>query len=1332
MMTRHHYKASTVFLCLVLACSKPLPSAERAPLAPAQTNSVRRTFEPVTLRGYGTVSGVWRQEKDGTVLEITCEDADKAKLTQAKYLSDLQALPGVTVSEGKDFTRFAVEGQGSIAAWCQGSKVVILAAKSASNLALLVKEVKPEGVTTAQVKVPMWLDRWDKYNFRHYYRAWDVPEKETDATYDFIHEFDYAKQQDNAGFVFPVTPLVTDSADGMINTGFDAWAKEEATKRDLPIDMHLAAGAGSEPTWFLNRFREQTQLKMPGFTGNYHALMSPSLGGQGVLSWSATTAEDDRLSLLQKMVRQSMECSNVTSFLEPHGELYHGAQDIFLDYGPVVDANYRTYLREKYDAVEKVATRWGVTLKSWNDVHFPEIASFAGWGPRARDVAPEGATWRVGYEQLADKAADSNGSDNPQASPKSLPAPPEWFAADFNDAQWPEIPGAGHDHQLFLPRRPAVFRRAFDVPAAWKNQNPKVWLYVWDLNLATNADVILALNGKEVGRSKVAFSTPHWTAVDVTQELKAGKNTLAVRVPQGYLAYKTYLSPVEPRQYPNLGKERNAQWVDCSNFLAWARIKTVRRGMEMIRQVAPNPGITLMAPDAFADGIKTAAIDYGGEFRNTGYMGGFYADYLTSLMRGADLPFSVEPGGPAANLADFKNQLGLYQTEGIQAIDYFIHIGSILWRPEIKAEYEAQRKQIALMGQSHFAKAEVACFYSDQIARLTGYPWGTTDRNQNVGSGYWNWNPGSVLRGAFPYDGLSQSSFASGDADAYRVIIDSNTSVMDEGLVADIETWVRKGGTFITLAQTGRHTPEQPDAWPIARLTGYTVTGIDGIKPDGTVEQAGTLRPASGQKVFDTRWNNVRANGLHLKRAATDVQDLLLWNDGTVAAGVRPLGKGFVVQLGAKFTGNKIFDRVEPGSNRAEVKQLRSLLSALLEWRDIKREAGHLSPENDTVWLRPALTNNGLYNTWTVRNWSRNESQTVSLVLDKGDTSTFALDMRTGKKLSVQAASDGARIESIALGPLDTRVFLTPRGQITDAPQNWFDLQRKWWRGTKKPPTTPLPAPLQRWAKELTPDWKFQPLDAAQNAAPMLAAQFDDSNWTARPLGIWNVKEVGKGRGIFRKTFTVPSEWKEGLVSLWMTSWNLPPFVEKGRVWLDGKEVKPFNNGAYIAIGLPTLTADSKHTLAVEVESRGVLAGLRGQCWLSFEPTPAEKQDLSGQWQPSVDGLRFGDAIALPGKFNASFLKRNIVIDAKHRGQNVVLTLDGDRTLICVLINGKLVRRHHHMIGERGSLNLTPFIRFGQENEIELVRWGLPPISNAALPAVRDVFLAFYDPAVYP
>ena len=48
------------------------------------------------------------------------------------------------------------------------------------------------------------------------------------------------------------------------------------------------------------------------------------------------------------------------------------------------------------------------------------------------------------------------------------------------------------------------------------------------------------------------------------------------------------------------------------------------------------------------------------------------------------LASDCEPGSGAVDLDDFKRFMGRWSTEGTQGIDYFQHIGDILWKPAVK------------------------------------------------------------------------------------------------------------------------------------------------------------------------------------------------------------------------------------------------------------------------------------------------------------------------------------------------------------------------------------------------------------------------------------------------------------------------------------------------------------------------------------------------------------------------------------------------------------------------------------------------------------------------
>ena len=180
-------------------------------------------FPSSALRGFGTVSGSTTNStidgQPGSVLTITCEDADHAKLLLAKFLSDEQVLPGVDKQSlkigqwgfssvkfgGTPVKVFQVEDQGWLSALRIGAKVIIAASPTPDTLvkqldgALTGPHDPP--VSEAEVKVPMWLDRWDQHGFRFYYSPWATPPNVDRDAYDFRGDSTFAKDH-NVGMVF--------------------------------------------------------------------------------------------------------------------------------------------------------------------------------------------------------------------------------------------------------------------------------------------------------------------------------------------------------------------------------------------------------------------------------------------------------------------------------------------------------------------------------------------------------------------------------------------------------------------------------------------------------------------------------------------------------------------------------------------------------------------------------------------------------------------------------------------------------------------------------------------------------------------------------------------------------------------------------------------------------------------------------------------------------------------------------------------------------------------------------------------------------------------------
>ena len=336
----------------------------------------------------------------------------------------------------------------------------------------------------------------------------------------------------------------------------------------------------------------------------------------------------------------------------------------------------------------------------------------------------------------------------------------------------------------------------------------------------------------------------HWSQFDVTAALRPGPNLIVMQMPRAIICYRAYLSKEPPRQYPQLGPQKNAQWADLVAWNIETRGAQIRRGAEMIRQVDPERSINFMAADDYSDPVKKACQDYGGRFHDTGAMAGFWTDWNTLMMSGAGLPVTAEPGNGAPNPREFQLFWGRWLTEGVNGVHYFQNWGEIAWNPECLKVFEANLPMYRAVGKYHAPFAKVAVLFSAQNAvadRLSLDPGTRTagrlllrvQRGRTRCSNY------------CPRDGIGAEDFGTPSVDRFRVIVDSNSMFMDEALIAGIEKYVRQGGVFITYGQTGRHDPVQPDSWPISRLTGYEVVR--------TLRRGTRARPSRrvpGEKVF--------------------------------------------------------------------------------------------------------------------------------------------------------------------------------------------------------------------------------------------------------------------------------------------------------------------------------------------------------------------------------------------------------------------------------------------------------------------------------------------------
>jgi hypothetical protein len=177
------------------------------------------------------------------------------------------------------------------------------------------------------------------------------------------------------------------------------------------------------------------------------------------------------------------------------------------------------------------------------------------------------------------------------------------------------------------------------------------------------------------------------------------------------------------------------------------------------------------------------------------------------------------------------------------------------------------------------------------------------------------------------------------------------------------------------------------------------------------------------------------------------------------------------------------------------------------------------------------------------------------------------------------------------------------------------------------------------------------------------------------------------------------------------------------RAWLDGQQIA--QDDSVTAYDLTAqLKPRSTHLLSVEIKSEGPVAGSIGNTRLTHLPRPKNQIDLAGNWTPSHDGLLWDAPVPLPGPWtDLTLARRRVSIPASFAGKTAMINVETETRfgIFGVMVNGRLVRRLHHVVGTVTSLNVTPWIKFGQENEIHITR------SSPGKGAIKKVSLDFHE-----
>ena len=1187
------------------------------------------TLPERNLRGYGLT----RAEQRGNDVVITAESSEKAGLWAARYdhvYAAYRVRNGVYRLPGGGWTRLALKD---------------------NTLMIRYSQTEPSGWLAEKLpEIPFYMNAWDDHPFRFYYRQKATPPSEKYPNgipwknYDPQGEFDFAKKE-GAGLVFWACSAWGDTARGFDDTGSTRWAMRMAEAQGIPVVLNTNGGA---PMWALDAHREEQETGAPDYLGGFHRVGTDWSMSVGKASWASKIILSEVNDVLANVLR-NYNTSNVIDFLEPQGELNHGDFTVFIEYGPVVNASYREYLKAKYGKLSVVAKRWDDnSLKSWDDVRLPEIAEFAGFGPDAIDLK---GTWQ--------------------------------YRAANQTNEWGVLQMPGHALGAYLPLEPAVMKRTFDIPE--KKAGERMWLYVWDLTRKQRLRVSVILNGKRYDDFS-AHANSHWMVRDVTDVLKSKNNEITLELPMGKMCYKIYLSHEAPQYYPHFDRGKNAKWVDFCGWQEWSRSETVRKGLDALRAVEPDKGIVSMSPMAYFNTLREIAGEYGTRFHDTGGMAAFWWELLPMLMHSKGLPFSLEPGGPADDREGFRRMTNFYMSEGVNAIHYFIHLGCVLWNPEIRDEFEKRLPALMMLGKICPPENKIAMVVDSNVNLLMGYPW-RTDVASAYPSGYMTWRFAATLGDSFQLDAITPYDFSDGNASRYRVLLDANNTQMDAEQVAGIERYVRAGGTYIAMFQSGRHAPTKADAWQLRNLAGVVPQWLSQYE-EKTNPKSGSrgieltskflmVSREAGSGASDFR-DKFQADGAGYRVLADDVKVLWRWEDGTPAVTSRRIGKGQVISFGIRP------HNVHSGYEWCVLRQI--IIDAGIAQKPISMKGGR-------GFARHYMTTDGLYDIW----YADTEGANDYTITFRDSKEREIIDVVTGKPMKLKGHFENN----------DFMMGKSLRGENEKAAWRWVNNQFGWWRGR------PMPKKLSAWQRVKNFFAKknkgSSPLKYP-NVLPLMDGWHSEVSGTTcklepRVVGL----DVAPSNDVLKRTFTVPKDWNKGDIELWATGMHAGWFTEMGQlgIELDGKVIRTPNKSGVTGVLLPVKPGET-HELTFNLvnDNHMRIRGFGGPCYLYYRPYPEQEMDLSGTWEKLATFIDpKPEKVTLPGKYEkACAFRRSVVVPAEWKGKRVRFdyTSLGDG-LTGVIVNGRLIRRHHHRFGDRTDVDITPAVKFGAENEFVLV-----------------------------
>ena len=1268
------------------------------------------------LRGFGRVE-VGREVLPSpssaggiAVLRFSCETAENAETVAGKFLMDLYDEPGVSFKDGIHETK----GGAAFAVERDGRRTVIYGAESREALEEFVirhSSLPPSGGLplpqaaprlAATAAVPPWMDhpfQWRFYGMGGLSGAGWMEEAKKNIGIDPKADKSFLDPRDDAaflkelgvGFDIYVEQSLFDNSDGVATAGLPP-ALKIASDFGLPLGarFYLPAGGTQAYGWFTRRFSahmERPATWMQNGWLRYH-IHQPHISWFDKELWGYTAAQ------AKKMVARYREGGKIKEWMHPAGELLHQPwYDWHSDYSGTAAADWRDYLRGKGVSLQDAAAMYHHPERpfaSWEDVPVPEFATFAGLDGMVLDL--EG-TWQT----------------------------------TTNDTDWTEIHMPGSWDFLWLYGKNAGeamksseaverrFRRVFEWNSSLATRHSslpdvdggRVWLYFFPMTRKGGRSPMheVSLNGGE------PVKVGQWCALDVTDKLREGENTIDILLRDKSWNGRIFLSTERPEMYPNMSEARCRLW---TLWHQWRREAKYARSVEVfdaMRQAEPNAPVEYMAPRGFGSRLMNKLMrDWGGVAHFTGE-GSWFFPWYKRYAKLYGYQGTSELAGPSKSLAGLKASTLRVFLAGLDMHKPVFVAQTYSRDPEMREWLLAHKDMIARQGtyDIDIGQPQVLIYRREDILQWEfPVPYPVVDETVKESRSPWNYDLGrgslQSIGQSFLY--LDDNGIEDGKMDGFRVMLDCGNEIISEEEVARIQAWVEKGGVFVAYPFTGRNTLLKADAWPMASLTGTRAVPVGrrmAIAPDGALLPAAEAR------------RRQYGDDMALEPVADDVDVLVRYADGRPAITVRRIGEGLVVHLGSFYwRGSEDVNGIWNPQGEEERSFLRELLAFCGQPKAL------VETDDRLVLAQPYRSHDGLDLVAVLCNFNEEAGEEAAR--------ETTVKLRTGSKprrivafagTSVVAGAPspvggvllpfswdeptGTATVRIALLPQEVAVLNAECYGVGDALDYWWRNSAEQWHELKKPTRDFSKYYEGEWkdpTQDLKEGWDVSRRDAeSQGGIPLDCLQYwgwpdgkgalcrkafdlDDPSWAGsgaapQPQFVIRNSSLPPQGGS-----SLPQAATRLVAGVWFgTQWLTP-----GTIRLNGEELATDSKAQYLDFDVTALLKPTGNVLEVEFADASdgqKFTGMNGSIYLYRREAP----ETSIAVQPRGDGGHDYFELFVPAEWKGKYRVRLYMEGGKNVPKGVK-------------VRDRFMRKHHHNFGNITDIDITDLLRFGETNRI--------------------------------